>query len=213
MPDELRMIVFECSGKADFFDPSKNNKGMPQVKATELNGKAEEIAEKIEREVRKLLPPYVSVQASVQFDSGSLILAGTISLLSWGGSIVFEAAKEEVERQLSELIKAAVQRVINKVFSAEGLYGAVGWSFKPMEMVVRPRGSSSGSLFARGPSPAPSSPVTRVHYALISVIAFLFLLVLLLVLNLFFEFRPRGEQPSGGAPAAQSSPQSPAGGQ
>lgn len=206
MPDELRMIMFECNGKADFSDLGKNHKTMPQTKAAELNGKAEEIAEKIEREVRKHLPPYVSVQASVQFDSGSLILAGTIALLSWGGSIVFDAAKGEVERQLSELIKASVQRVMNKVFSAEGLYNTAGWFFKPMEMDVRPSGSSSGSLFARGPVPAPSSLDMRVHYALLSVIAFLSLLVLLLVLNLFFEFRPRVEQPSGQVPAAQSSP-------
>ncbi len=205
MPDELRMITFECNGKADFVDPGGNQAEILQAKIIALNKKAEEIAEKIEREVRKHLPPYVSVQATVQFDNGSLILVGTVALLSWGGSIVFEAAKEEIERQLSELVKASVQRVINKVFGAEGLYNAPGWSFKPMEMVVRPRGPSGGSLFVRNSVPVPSSAPTGVHYALFVVIALLSLIVFLLVLNLFFEYRPRIEQPSGAASTSQSS--------
>ena len=37
--------------------------------------------EKIEREIKKHLPSYVSVQSSIEFEEGSLIVSGTVALL------------------------------------------------------------------------------------------------------------------------------------
>ncbi len=195
--------MFEINGKAEII-PLPNTDGVRDIskEVNKLNAKAEVVAERIEREVRKHMPPYVSVQANIQFENGSLILTGTVALLSWVGSIVFDAAKEEVELQFSSLIKASVQRVINQVFSSEGLYGAIS----PIDMTVTPRGPSSGSLFARGHTPQiegaqpvprqavnpPASPDTPLLYKwLIAAVLFLFLIQLLLVLDRFFEIRPK----------------------
>lgn len=117
---------------------------------------------------------------------------------------MFDAARGEVERQLSELIKASVQRVIKKVFSAEGLYNAADWSFKPMEMDVRPRGPSGGRCLRAALHLRRAHRICGLITTLLSAIAFLSVLVLLLVLSIFFELRPRIEQPSSQAPAAQS---------
>ena len=111
MPDELRMIIFEIDGKTEIIFPPSNEQKDMSIEVNKLNAKAEVIAERIEREVRKHMPPYVSVQANIQFESGSLIITGTVALLSWVGSIVFNAAKDEVEQQFSSLIKSSVQRV------------------------------------------------------------------------------------------------------
>jgi len=55
----------------------------------------------------------VSVLANIQFQQGSSILAsGTVALLSWAGSIVVDATKEEAAEQLSEFVMVAVALIL-----------------------------------------------------------------------------------------------------
>jgi hypothetical protein len=117
----------------------------PRDVARQLNEDAAAICDKLEREVRKLFPPYVNVQADVHFEPGSLLMTGTIAVLSWVGNAVLDALKEQAEEQLSALVKMAMQRVMNRTMAAAGLTQSVG----PMEMTVRP---------VRFPSLAPSAP-------------------------------------------------------
>jgi len=211
MTDELRMAMFEIDGKVDV--PSEN----PDVKQSgavvtdplqaqkhmmaTLRKHAETLAEKIERDIRKQMPSYVTVRATVQFEEGSILLVGTVALLSWSGRIVFDAAKEEVERQISGLIKASVQRVLSSFFASQPSVQSVG----PMEMTVRASGPSPGSLFTRSrehetndnatkPAP-PAAParlaqVTGIHVLTVAVIV-VCVLQLVLVIDHFFEIRAK----------------------
>jgi hypothetical protein len=48
-----------------------------------LGEKTQLLNERIERELRRHLPPYVSVLGNLQFEQGSLAVLGTVTLLSW----------------------------------------------------------------------------------------------------------------------------------
>lgn len=56
------------------------------------------------------MPPHPLIvgQVEVRFYKGSLLMAGTVTLLSWTGSIILDAVREE----LSQVIRLAVQRVM-----------------------------------------------------------------------------------------------------
>jgi len=71
---------------------------------------AETISQKIEREVKRILPPTVTVQANIQFDDGSVVITGMVALLKWAAPIVGDAAKKE----LGELVKLAIKRVLSR---------------------------------------------------------------------------------------------------
>jgi hypothetical protein len=94
-----------------------------------LNEQSETISQKIEREVRRILPPTVTVQANVQFDEGSILVTGVVALLSWATPIVRDAAKEE----LGELVKLAIKRVISRYLP---------FSASPIELSVTPQSST-----------------------------------------------------------------------
>jgi hypothetical protein len=125
MPDELHVLLFDVRGDIQFPEREVHaDAGQATQKAgqatqkdsrvTELLGdltrKAETIGRTIERELRRILPPTVTVQANIQFEEGSVLVAGTVALLSWAAPIVRDAAKKE----LGELVKLAIKRVISR---------------------------------------------------------------------------------------------------
>jgi hypothetical protein len=119
MPDDLHMLLFDFNGGIEIPDSDQNAvsvlpSGVEIRHADEtvsaLNKQAEVISQKIEREIRRILPPTVTVQANIQFDEGSVVITGVVALLSWAAPIVGDAAKKE----LGELVKLAIKRVLSR---------------------------------------------------------------------------------------------------
>jgi hypothetical protein len=144
---EPQLMIFEISGLSEFIQEPNQGDRLPKTPTIEsdsynakenvkrMNEQADSISEKIERDLKKLLPPMVTVQANVQFELGSLILTGTVAVLAWGGSILSETIKKEMEEQLASIVKMSVQRVINRTMIAQQMYGSV----EPMQMTVKPQ--------------------------------------------------------------------------
>ena len=113
----------------------------------QLNDAAADTCDKLEREIKRFFPPYVSVQADVHFERGSLLMTGTVAIFSWIGNTALDALKDEAKQQLAGLVKMAVQRVMNRSFASGGFHPRVG----PLEVSVTPAG------FPAPTPPAPSS--------------------------------------------------------
>jgi hypothetical protein len=111
-----------------------------------LGEKTQVLNEGIERELRRHLPPYISVVGNVGFEQGSIIVLGTVALLSWAGSIIFDATKDEAAKQLSELVKIAVRRSTNYIFDAIGHPSMLS----RMDMTVVARDAANSTLIAAG---------------------------------------------------------------
>jgi hypothetical protein len=80
-----------------------------------LNGRADEIAQTIEREVRRLMPlGGITAQADICFYSGSIILEGSVALLCWAGRTALEPIRDE----LANVIKTVTRRAVNKAITA-----------------------------------------------------------------------------------------------
>lgn len=78
-----------------------------------LNEAAWSAAKDVEKEILALLPPdpFLSVQASIRFRSGSIVMVGTVAILSWAGSI----ALDTLRAQLGEVVAVVIQRVIGNL--------------------------------------------------------------------------------------------------
>jgi hypothetical protein len=144
MPDDLHMLLFNFDGSVDIKDASQDDlapSAPDKDKLLEsLNKDAEAIGQKIEREVRRILPPSVTVQANIQFDDGSVVITGAVALLSWAAPIVGDAAKKE----LGELVKFAIKRVLSHYIPPYA---------RLTELEVRPPSGTSTP-----PSPPPDKP-------------------------------------------------------
>jgi len=92
-----------------------------------LNGEADRIASEIQAEIQKHVS-FATVQAEISFSRGSLLVAGTISLLSWVGIVAFETIKDE----LAQVIRVTVKRIIGRVCNNQRVFG-------PMEINVTPQ--------------------------------------------------------------------------
>ena len=123
----------------------------------QMNGMAEELCYQIERDLTKMMPPYVTVRADLQFESGSLLLSGTVAILSWVGNKALDALKEQAQEQLSALVKMAVQRVMNRTLASIAPRVDLG----PMDMTVTPRPLSTAATLARQPPALPAAASDR----------------------------------------------------
>ena len=160
-----------------------------------------------------------TVQANVQFSQGSIILAGSIVLINWLGAAVFESLTDELQKQIGEIVRSSVQRVMSLVLSSDSTFGL----FKPMNVEVKPKsaatrkgndivdastGGSSSSL-----TPASILPQDRyLRWILIAIIAlFVFQVIVFLDQRITIAPRvvraavarpPRGRGPPGAVRAA-----------
>ena len=82
----------------------------------ELNAKSGEICTEIERQIKKLVGPEISVQAEMSFSPGSIVIEGTIILLCWSGSLVLEA----VNKEIADLVRVPIKRVLAEVLTSLG---------------------------------------------------------------------------------------------
>lgn len=124
------LIIFEIEARAEITQPKNKDSG--EI-AEEFNKSAEKISDNSEREVRKLFPSYVRVQADVHFKPGSLVMVATVAVHSWLGNTGLDALKGVAEEQLSALVKMSVLRAMNRIRDIDpNLLSYVG----PMEMTV-----------------------------------------------------------------------------
>ncbi|MBO0754259.1 MAG: hypothetical protein J2P54_00225 [Bradyrhizobiaceae bacterium] len=145
--DKTSDTTFKEKIKLRVFSGSAED-GQARDMVSKLNGTADTIAEGIEREVKKFLPPEIGVQAHVQFYVGSVLLTGTVALVTWAGSIITQAAREEVEKQLGGFVKTAVQRVMSRVLGEQWLSTQLG----PMDVRVTLERSVLTSVSSMSPS-------------------------------------------------------------
>jgi hypothetical protein len=216
MGDHLRMATFEIIGRTEAFemvleevkagtaadkDSEKQKKSVKVKKDVSseivagLNNRADEIAEKIEFELKKRIPPYIYAQAAVQFNHGSIDMIVTVTFLSWVGSIVFDAAKGELDNQLANWVKNGVQRVINKIFTEANFSGTV----QPIRLSANRMPPSSNTLFV-APEQSNLDQISTVSANsrpqmlftskwLVAAMAFTLLVQILIIFDRFFAIR------------------------
>ncbi len=178
MVDETEILVFEISGEANFsgwpIAETKEQKAQAEKnKISDLSRMADDIADDIQREVRKVLMHRFAIQAEVGFSRGSIIVTGTVILISWAGPLITDAVKKE----LSEIVGVAVRRVMGRVFSDFGI------DWEPTGLTVQER---SGRRYS---SARPTPPVATPRWLSITV-AIMAVAVALLVLDRFLTLRP-----------------------
>lgn len=212
MSDEFQVSVFSVSGRVDV-QPRRtadnpgagaNDRGkatagktddderqkrieLEGLVASALNKRSQEIAASIESEMRRMLPG-TTVQAEVSFRKGSLLLEGSVVLLSWAGALVLEAARAEI----SEVLRVAFRRTITNALN--DLPASLSPDVGAMEMTVtetrRPRMS---------PSPTPREFGALHSFAgqawIPALLLFLTVLVLILIADRFFVISTRSPLP------------------
>jgi hypothetical protein len=87
-----------------------------EEKIERLNAASGEICAEIERQVKKLVGPEVSVQAEISFSLGSIVIEGTVVLLYWSGTLLLDTIKKEV----GELVRVPIKRILAEVLTDFG---------------------------------------------------------------------------------------------
>lgn len=127
---EIDLSVIENNSQLQPDVTSKNNiLKLSQNTVSELNNLADEFNGEIEKEIKRVLKGNLTVQSEILFQTGSIILSGTVALISWGGGAVLNALQKEVESQISTLVKMSVQRAVNKIIRQSGFF-----NLKPIEV-------------------------------------------------------------------------------
>jgi hypothetical protein len=212
MSDEFQVSAFSVSGRVDMQPHRKAEKAVDGgndggnavagktddnerekrlehegLVASALNKRSQDIAASIESEMRRMFPG-TTVQAEVSFRKGSLLLEGSVVLVSWAGALVLEAARAEI----SEVLRVAFRRTITNALN--DLPARLSSDVGAMEMTVtetrRPRVS---------PSPTPRESGALQSYAgqawIPVLLLFLTALVLLLIADRFFVISTRSPMP------------------
>src|SRR5262249_54108990 len=109
------------------------------------------------------------------FRRGSLLLEGSVVLLSWAGTLVLEAARAEI----SEVLRVAFRRTLTNALN--DLPASLSHDVGAMEMTVT---ETTRPSVNRSPTPRASGAV--LFYAVLVWIICLTALVLLLVADRFF---------------------------
>jgi hypothetical protein len=144
----------------------------------------------------KTIFPGTTVQVEVSFRKGSLLLEGSVVLLSWAGGLVLEVARAEI----SEVLRVAFRRTITNALNNLSAAPEIG----AMEMTVtetrRPRAS---------PSPTPREAGAFLSHGgqtwIPVLLLFLTVLVLILIADRFFVISSRPTVPLP-QPAATAAP-------
>jgi hypothetical protein len=116
MLNASQVLVFNFSGETEDNKTEGSISNESQA-LSELNQNSDEIATMIQKEIRKFIPPQISVQTVVNFEAGSIIMTGTVLLFDWIGSIALKAGKEEIENQFGKIVKVGIQRVFSRYLS------------------------------------------------------------------------------------------------
>jgi len=119
-----------------------------------LNKKDDDIASDIEREVRRVLRPFVfgsvTVQAEVSFKpGGSLIIAGTvIAVMSALGTVTSQALSQALGQNLARLVEIPINRVLRRWLNRGNEETADGQlQFEPVSVGINPTGRTGNTYY------------------------------------------------------------------
>jgi hypothetical protein len=178
-----------------------------------LNNKADDIASDVEREVRRVLRPFVlgavSVQAEVRFRPGTLIIEGAvIAVVGALGTVTGQAVSQALGQNLARLLEVPINRLLRRWLNRGNEAAVQGqFQFEPFGVDITPGYSTQIQQQATVPpgseertAPGTSGPGnvllswTAVALAALNTVLLIVLLLLLLMM-----------ETSTGAPGAQSS--------
>jgi hypothetical protein len=159
MEKEYKYYVFEFSGSTERIRYSGENAyQLPPVEISQgptrieeptdkeaiigseeiatLNYNATQIAQDIEKEISRIFRSSATAQAEIRFYEGSIIIEGTIMIMSWLGPIAFAAGTKALESVLSDTVEVAIKRVLQQAFRKLGI------SAEPVRKIdVNPQGA------------------------------------------------------------------------
>lgn len=143
-------LVFEFSGKAQERESSNSNEkalGRDYDLAELMNQRSSEMAERIRKEVKRMLPPGIEITVEIDYFAGSIEWAGVITVLDWAARIADNIS-------LIEYIKRAIQFAMNRTHRLElrrfPPSGPGAWQVETEVRVVRfpeSYGKSRGSFY------------------------------------------------------------------
>lgn len=113
--DPLGQLVFEFSGRTQERSPSNSNDKRDLLDydlAERMNQRSSEMAERIRRDLKRMLPPGLEVTVEIDYFAGSLEWAGVVMLLDWAARIADNIS-------LIEYIQRAIRFSINRVHRLE----------------------------------------------------------------------------------------------
>ena len=212
MPTSMQIVSIEIKGSTDYAENmdrlaqrAEHDDGLPSLIKERaeviqlLNKDASDMSAEIVKEVRNALPPNadLTVQAEIRFSDGSIIMAGTVIILSWAGNIVLE----EIKGQLAQVVKAATNRVAGQIINRNY------WYLRPVNAIAEPIQESAKEDVAQKtvqPDVSPAqdqnkgkvlasdrSVMTSLHWAVLVLAVF----VALLLLDRIFEVKLRSNAP------------------
>lgn len=126
-------LVFEFSGKAQEREPSnpiEKRLGQDYELAESMNQRSSEMAERIRKEVKRMLPPGIEVTVEIDYFPGSIEWAGVITVLDWAARIADNIS-------LIEYIQRAIQFAMNRTHRLELRRFSPGFSSWQVETEVR----------------------------------------------------------------------------
>lgn len=124
MTNEPRMFIFEFRGRAEteqtfVTGQSSSENGVRDSELVRaLNEHSLEIAREIQREMARLLPPSVVVQAQIEFYEGSAAFEGVIIVLDWMARL---AGAIDLALMLTRPMRSVIRRVLRQQISGIGV--------------------------------------------------------------------------------------------
>jgi hypothetical protein len=186
MAKEFQLYVFEFEGTAETI-PSPSNK--PQSVSdmgavSKLNMKSKEIAENIEKEIARFFRSSASVQAEVRFYEGSIIIEGTLLIMSWLGPIALTAGVKAFEIAFARVVEVAIQRVLQRVLLDNNIVAEPIRKVDVRSQAITPQLEEPESKPAREQLPGARSNMFGNRPTLMSINTVLLLIILALQMTL-----------------------------
>ncbi len=153
MSNNLQILEFEFEAHAEIVEAEPDNlpstqkietvepkpDNIPTAKkletmVSELNNISDKVAQEIQQEIRRALPPRVRVEVDLRFYEGSITAIGTVILL-FLQPILVEAGKKALEKSfeagLTRIIQFAVRRILSRHLRGISLSSPLDVDVKP----------------------------------------------------------------------------------
>ena len=113
---EVASQLFQAAAQLSRPEDERTDFPTDEKSVRDLNEKADEIAQNLQREIARLLRSSATVQAEIRFYEGTIILEATITTIISGlTSILLASARKSFEDGLTHIIGAATRRVLQPV--------------------------------------------------------------------------------------------------
>jgi hypothetical protein len=186
MPREFQLYEFEIRGESQplarraGYRKGGPNDNFPEDAnhVTSLNENADQIGLEIEKEIAHFLRSSATIHAEVRFYEGSIVVEGTILILSWLGPLALSAGKKAFEAEFSRVVQVGVQRVLQRWIQP------LAPSAQPMRIEVETQESATASAL-NPPPEAQSFLTTNLSTIMAAYIVASTIMLLLLLVRVF----------------------------